>query len=189
MLGSVKARSVGADGISLLALKVLVYSQLEGGIKDLTGVAIRTINVLRLPLQEIHPCILEWRNPEEIKRFRNSVSFGMIANAAPFDSLLKRKVRLRGVNRYRELNQMGWNAIRTVYTGLRLDLSSIELHRSSIDRIVIDRNDAAHYGVLPGMSRSSMELELRANAAVVEQVLTDYSLQLLPYFSRRLHRR
>jgi hypothetical protein len=84
---------------------------------------------------------------------------------------------------------MDWEAIRKVYNGLGLDHSSVEKLRGQITLIVEDRNDAAHYGVLPTLGTTLMERQVRENAGIVEYVLTDFSVQLLPFFASNLHRR
>ena len=84
---------------------------------------------------------------------------------------------------------MDWDAIRGVYDGLGLDHTSVEKLRSQITLIVEDRNDAAHYGVLPTLGPTLLERQIRENANIVENVLTDLSLQLLPFFASGLHRR
>jgi len=52
---------------------------------------------------------------------------------------------------------------------------------------VEDRNQAAHHGVLPSTLASDMEQQVRKKVDVVESVLTDFCLQLLPFFSSRMH--
>lgn len=66
-LGKIKTRSLGADVLTLTALKVLVYAQLEGGIKDLASCVIRDLNNRRMPLSDINPRLLQWRNAEDIR--------------------------------------------------------------------------------------------------------------------------
>src|SRR5579872_2064335 len=83
-LGKIKARSVGADSLTLTALGVLVYAQLEGGIKDLTSCVLRDINLRRVPIRDIKPGLLKWRNASDISRFKSMVDFEMIAEPSPF---------------------------------------------------------------------------------------------------------
>jgi RiboL-PSP-HEPN len=188
-LGGIKARSIGADTLTLTALNVLVYAQLEGGIKDLASCVLRDLNRRRLTLGEIKPGLLRWRNPNEINRFKAMVDFNMITTQQPFAPALGRRAKIAGINRLSELNQMGWEAIRAVYKGLGVDHSDIELLKSKIDQIVDDRNEAAHYGVLPTIGTANLEHHVRDNVGVVENVLTDLSLRILPFFSDRLHLR
>ena len=188
-LGKIKARSVDADMLTLTALNVLVYAQLEGGIKDLASCVLRDINYRRPPLGDIRPAIIRWRNPDEIERFKSTISFEMIANHEPFANLLQRRFTLRGINRKSELNQMGWDAIKRVYIGLGLDYSSIQKSRTRIDEIVIDRNQAAHHGILPQTALDIMAQHLRENADAVESILFDFCLQLIPFFTSGLHLR
>ena len=84
---------------------------------------------------------------------------------------------------------MRWEAVREVYSGLSLDPSSVQKHKTRIDEIVEDRNQAAHHGVLPKTAAGQMEQHVRANVAVVEDVLEDFALRILPYFSSRMHLR
>lgn len=188
-LGKIKARSLGADVLTLTAMKVLVYAQLEGGIKDLASCVLRDLNNRGMSVGEINPRLLEWRNAEDIRRFKSMVTFQMIAASAPFGGALGKYLRVKGINRKNELNQMGWEAIRKVYNGLGLDHTSVEKLKGQITQIVEDRNDAAHYGVLPALGTTLMERQVRDNADVVEQVLTDFSYRLLPFFTNNLHRR
>jgi hypothetical protein len=188
-LGRIKTRSLGADSLTLTALGVLVYAQLEGGIKDLTACVLRNLNTRRPPLGEIKPELLRWRNPEELNRFRSMVDFTMIAMPSPFEPALQRRFKVKGINRRNELNQMDGDAIRRVYRGLSLDHTEIEKLATKIDQIVEDRNEAAHHGILPSTAATLMEKHVRENVAVVENVLVDFSLQLLPFFANRLHAR
>jgi hypothetical protein len=188
-LGKIKARSLGADLLTLTALKVLVYAQLEGGIKDLASCVLRDLNNRRMLVGEISPRLLEWRNAEDIRQFKSVVTFEMIAAPAPFGQALNKRLRVKGINRKSELNQMDWEAVRKVYNGLGLDHRSVEKLRGQITLIVGDRNDAAHYGVLPRLGTTLMERQVRENADIVEYVLTDFSVQLLPFFASNLHRR
>ena len=84
---------------------------------------------------------------------------------------------------------MGWDALRRVYFGLGLDHSEVEKLKSKIDEIVDDRNEAAHHGVLPSTSATQMENHVRDNVTTVETVLMDFSLQILPFFSGKMHLR
>jgi hypothetical protein len=141
----------------------------------------------RPALGEIKPNLLRWRNPSEINRFKSMVDFNMIAMPSPFAPALIRRFKVSGINRRSELNQMGADAIKKVYSGLGLDSAEIERLRTKIDQIVDDRNEAAHHGLLPTTAATLMEKHVRENVDVVENVLTDFSLQLLPFFSNRLH--
>ena len=187
-LGRIKTRSVGADSLTLTALSVLVYAQMEGGIKDLAACVLRDLNLRHLPVGEINPDLLRWRNPDEINRFKSMVDFDMIAMSSPFAPALAKRFRVSGINRRNELNQMGWDAIRRVYKGFGLDYAEIDRLRTKIDQIVEDRNEAAHHGVLPATA-TYMEQQLREKVSVVENVLTDFCLQILPFFTNRLHMR
>jgi hypothetical protein len=188
-LGKIKARSLGADVLMLTALKVLVYAQLEGGIKDLASCVLRDLNNRRMPLGDINPKLLQWRNAEDIRQFKSMVTFQMISAPSPFGEALGKRLKVRGINRKSELNQMDWEAIRRVYDGLGLDYSSVEKLRYQITQIVEERNDAAHYGVLPNLGTTLLERQVRENANIVEHVLNDFSLRLLPFFETGLHRR
>src|SRR6202050_4639969 len=180
-LGKIKARSLGADLLTLTALKVLVYAQLEGGIKDLASCVLRDLNNRRMAVGEINPRLLQWRNAEDIRQFKSMVTFEMIAAPAPFGEALSERLRVRGINRKSELNQMDWETIKKVYDGLGLDHGFVAKLRSQITLIVEDRNDAAHYGVLPTLGTMLMERQVRENVDTVEFVLTDFSVQLLPF--------
>jgi hypothetical protein len=188
-LGRIKARSMGADGLILTALGVLVYAQLEGGVKDLASCVLKDPSLRSLPLGEIKPQLLRWRNPTEIDRLKATLDFDNIATPLPFAAMLARRFEVKGINRRNELNQMGWEAIKSVYKGLSLDYSEIEPLRTKIDEIVDNRNEAAHHGVLKGTTATILEKQVRDNAVVVENVLTHFSLQLLPFFANRMHKR
>ncbi|MGB8116932.1 MAG: MAE_28990/MAE_18760 family HEPN-like nuclease, partial [Candidatus Sulfotelmatobacter sp.] len=188
-LARIKTRSVGADTLTLTALSVLVYAQLEGGVKDLAACVIKDLNILRPNIGRIRPKLLVWRNPEEIDKFKARVDFDMIAAASPFASALAVPFQLKPINQRYELNQMDWKAIGKVYTGLGLDHAEINKLRTKIDEIVEDRNQAAHHGVLPATAAANMERQVREKVDVVETVLTDLCLQLLPFFSNALHAR
>lgn len=188
-LGGIKTRSLGADGLTLLALNVLVYAQLEGGIKDLAGCVLHDINARRPPFGDIKPDLLRWRNPDEIDRLRSMVDFDMIAKPSPFSSAMGKRFRVKAINRHGELNQMGWEAIRQVYSGFGLDTSGVEKLKTKIGEIVSDRNEAAHHGVLPPTLASQMEQHVRDNVVVVENILFDFAIQILPFFTNRKHLR
>jgi RiboL-PSP-HEPN len=188
-LGRIKARSLGADALTLTALKVLVYSQLEGGIKDLASCVLRDVNNRRLTTGDINPKLLQWRNANEIQVFKSMVTFEMVAAISPFGHALNKRVKVRGINRKSEMNQMGWETIRKVYDGLGLDHSFVGTLRNEISDIVEDRNHAAHYGVVPPFGTTMMEKQVRENANVVEKVLTDFGIRLLPFFEQNMHRR
>lgn len=188
-LGRIKTRSLGADTLTLTALNVLVYAQLEGGVKDLASCVLRALNRHNLELGQIKPGILNWRNSDDIARFKAAIDFEQVGTATPFGTLLSKRVKIRPINRRYELNQMGWPAIRTIYRALSLDDTNITPSRATIEQLVDDRNDAAHYGNLPQTAVAPFERLVRSNAAVVELVLTDFSLQLLSFFTKRLHRR
>jgi hypothetical protein len=188
-LGKIKARSLGADSLTLTALNVLVYAQLEGGIKDLASCVLRDLNLRHMTVGEIRPDILKWRNPDEIDRFRAMVDFEMIAKMSPFAPNLGKRLKVKAINRRAELNQMSWEAITRIYRGLGLDPKEIEPLKTRIDEIVDDRNAAAHHGSLLGVAVAFMEQHVRDNVLAVEAVLTDFSLQLLPFFINRQHAR
>lgn len=188
-LGRIKSRSLGADSLTLTALNVLVYAQLEGGIKDIAGCVLHDLNLRRPPFGDIKPALLSWRNPNEIQHLKALVDFTMIAMPSPFSCVLSRRFRVNGINRRNELNQMSWDAIKRVYAGLGLDDSQVKKLKARIEEIVGDRNEAAHHGVLPNTSARQMEQHVRANVEVVENVLTDFSLQVLPFFSGKMHLR
>jgi hypothetical protein len=188
-LGKVKARSVGADSLTLAALNVLVYAQLEGGVKDLASCVLRNVNIRRMPLGDIKPELLQWRNPRAIDRFRSMVDFQMVAKPSPFAPMLVRQFKVRAIDRRHELNQMSWGAIKQIYSGFGLDHTNIDKSRAEIDQLVDDRNSVAHHGVLPTIAATLMEKHIRDNVMIVENVLTDFSIQLLPFFTNRLHMR
>jgi hypothetical protein len=188
-LGRIKSRSLGADSLVLTALNVLVYAQLEGGLKDLASCVLRDLNLRHMTIGDMKPDLLRWRNPDDIGRFRAMVDFDMIVLTSPFAPALARRFKVRGIDRRNELNQMGWDAISRVYRGLGLDRSAIERLKTRIDEIVGDRNAAAHHGALLGVGASYMEQHVRENVFIVEGILTDFSLQILPYFSNKQHLR
>jgi len=92
-LGNIKTRSLGADGLTLTALNVLVYAQLEGGIKDLIACVLHDVNSRRPPFGDINPVLLRWRNSGELKRLKAMVDFDMIAMPSPFSSVLTKRFR------------------------------------------------------------------------------------------------
>ena len=116
-LGRIKTHSFGADTLTLSAMTVLAYAQLEGGVKDLAGLVIRNVNVRNMELGEIAPKLLNWRNVVEIDSLKAMVDFDMIATPSPFAARLKRRIRVRAIDRRFELNQMGWSALKRVYDG------------------------------------------------------------------------
>jgi hypothetical protein len=185
-LASIKTRSLGADALVLSALRVLVYAQLEGGVKDASACVIKHVNARNMELGEIAPKLLKWRNQEEIVRYRSIVDFEMIGDNAPFAAVLKKQVRVKAINRRRELNQMSWVALKRVYDGFGLDRTRVERLAAVIDDLVDARNEAAHHGLMP---KALFESRVRDDAESVADILTDLSLQLLSFFSNRLHRR
>jgi hypothetical protein len=188
-LARIKSRSLGADTLVLSALTVLAYAQLEGGVKEISACVIKHVNRQKLEWGEIAPRLLNWRNLEDLARFRSAVDFDMIGATSPFFPLLKRRAQIRPINRRRELNQMSWAALKTVYRGFGLDCTNIERSAANIDSLVDARNEAAHHGVMPLIANALLEHQVRENASIVEDVLTDLSLQLLAFFENRLHRR
>jgi hypothetical protein len=188
-LGSIKTRSLGADVLTLSAMTVLAYAQLEGGVKDLSAFVIRNVNARNMELGEIAPRLLRWRNSDEINHLRATVDFDMIGAPSPFASHLKRRVRIRGIDRRFEFNQMNWASLKKIYDGFGLDTGSIEHSASKIDDLVNSRNEVAHLGVFPRVAASILENQLRENVATVEAVLTDLGVQLLGFFPNRLHMR
>jgi hypothetical protein len=186
-LGSIKARSLGADLLTLTSLNVFVYGQLEGGMKDLASCFLRHLNKRNLSYGQLKPSILDWRNGSEIEVFRRAVNFGMIADNSPFSAVLAKPVKVRHISRLHELNQMRWSAIEGIYCGLGLSTGDIISSKSLIEQLVDERNNAAHHGSIPPVAATMLERQLRQNVEVVETVLTDFSLKLLPYFKDRLH--
>jgi len=188
-LARIKARSLGADTLVLSALTVLAYAQLEGGVKDASACVIKHVNARNMELGEIAPKLLAWRNQDEIARFRLMVDFDMIGTTSPFAPALKRRVKVKAINRRHELNQMSWAALKRLYDGFGLDLAFVERSAARIDELVDARNEAAHHGVMPKTAAALLENQVRQNVLTVENVLTDLSLQLLTFFSNRMHRR
>lgn len=188
-LARIKARSLGSDTLVLSALTVLAYAQLEGGVKDVSACVIKHVNARNMELGEIAPGLLKWRNQEEIARFRSMVDFDMIGAASPFATVLKRRVKVKAINRRHELNQMSWAALKSVYDGFGLDCTFVERASTKIDGLVDARNEAAHHGVMPNTAAALLEGQVRDNVLTVENVLTDLSLQLLTFFTGRMHKR
>lgn len=188
-LARIKARSLGADTLSLSALTVLAYAQLEGGVKDISACVIKHVNARNMEMGEVAPRLLKWRNQEELARLKSAVDFDMIGTSSPFAALLKKRVRIRPINRHREFNQMSWAALKAVYDGFGLDRTTVERSAASIDDLVDARNEAAHHGSMPKTAAALLEKQVRANVLTVENVLTDLSLQLLDCFSNQMHRR
>jgi hypothetical protein len=188
-LGKILARSIDADNLTLTALSVLAYAQLEGGVKDLAILVVKHVNHRNLEIGEISPSLLTWRSESELERFKSALTFDAIARAYPFEELLKRTIKIRGIDRRYELNQMSSEVLSAVYAGFGLDRSQVELHSSQIDDLVETRNEAAHHGVTPQIEAQLMEQQLRSNVKMVGIVLTDLSLQLLSFFSGKLHLR
>jgi hypothetical protein len=186
-LARIKARSLGSDTVVLSALTVLAYAQLEGGVKDVSACAIKHVNARNMELGEIAPGLLKWRNQEELGRFRSMVDFEMIGAAAPFASVLKRRIKIKGINRRGELNQMSWAALKKVYDGFGLDRTFVERSADRIDGLVDARNEAAHHGIMPKTAAALLEGQVRENVLTVENVLTDLTLQLLTFFKSRMH--
>jgi hypothetical protein len=185
-LARIKTRSLGADVLVLSALRVLVYAQLEGGVKDVSACVIKHVNARNMELGEIAPKLLKWRNQEEIVRFRSIVDFDMIGENSPFATVLKKRVKVKAINRRRELNQMSWAALKRVYDGFGLDCTRVERSAAVIDDLVDARNEVAHHGLMP---KALLENHVREDVLTAEDVLTDFSLQLLSFFSNRMHRR
>jgi len=165
ILGKIKAKSLaGLDVLSLTALNVLAYAQMEGGMKDLSARVIRDINARNMLLGEISPTILEWRCTEELDRLKSAVNFKMAGE--PNSATIKR-----------------------IYRGFGISSIGIETQAAAIDELVDARNLAAHYG-LPGASAANLlAVQLRAHVGTAEFVLTDFTLNLISYFSTRSHRR
>ena len=188
-LAKIKARSLGADNLVLSALNVLVYAQLEGGVKELAAFVIKSINFRNPQVGELAPCLLSWRNPEEIGHFQRAIDFYSISKEQPFRAELQRPVSLRPINRRYELNQMSWLALQGLYRGLGLSDSEVSQHSADIDSLVDERNQIAHQGIPSELASKLLENQLRASAGIVENVLTDLSLHLLNFFSENKHRR
>ena len=112
----------------------------------------------------------------------------MIAAASPFASALAVPFQLKPINQRYELNQMDWKAIGKVYTGLALTMLKSTSSRTKIDETLRTATEAAHHGILPATAAdNSTERQVREKVDVVETVLTDLCLQLLPFFSNALH--
>jgi hypothetical protein len=188
-LAKIKTRTLGADALVLAALNVLVYAQMEGGVKELSSRTIKDVNRRKLPLGVLSPSLLRWRNSEDISRFKATVTFDTITDTAPFLTPLAHVVPVKGINRLAEFNQMNWISVSKIYKGLKLDLSQVELLKDGIDELVSTRNETAHRGKLPGVALHFLEKQTRGNVALVENVLTDLTLQLLSFFGKKLHLR
>jgi RiboL-PSP-HEPN len=188
-LARIKTRSLGADTLVLSALTVLVYAQLEGGVKDISGCVIKHVNARNMELGEIAPQLLKWRNKEEIDRLKAMVDFDMIGEPSPFSTGLRRRVKVLPINRHRELNQMGSAAIKRVYEGFGLDDTFVQRSATKIDGLVGARNAAAHHGSVPMTAAVLLEGQVRENLLVVENVLFDLCIQLVTFFSNRKHLR
>ena len=188
-LAKIKARSIGADALVLSAMNVLSYAQLEGGIKDLASYIIKEVNRRNLNLGDISPALLQWRNSEELDRYRNLLNFELIGSSDPFRPHLSRKTVVRPINRRGEFNQMNWPSLMKLYTGFRLNSTAIQGFESAVGDLVSARNTAAHHGLPPPLAATMLELQLRGYVVAVEGILTDLSLQMLTFFSNRLHLR
>jgi hypothetical protein len=188
-LAAVKAKSIGADTLVLSALTVLAYAQLEGGVKDMSACVIKQVNSLKLEWGQVSPRLLKWRNQDDLARFRATIDFDMIGAAYPFVPLLKKRAQIRPIHRRAELNQMTWSALKAVYHGFGLDSQDIERSAADVDGLVDARNNAAHRGVLPVTTAIMLERQVREHVSIVENVLTDLALRLMPYFTNGLHRR
>jgi len=143
-LAGIKARSVDANVLTLTALRVLVYAQLEGGIKEQVALLIRQVNAYKLQLGATSPSLLKWRNNDDLSRFRNAVSFDNFALSFPFGNLAGKRVRITPLNRIREFNQMNSESLAEIYTGLGFDKAAIQPSASAVNDLVGARNDAAH---------------------------------------------
>jgi hypothetical protein len=188
-LAAIKARSIDADTLVLSALTVLAYAQLEGGVKDISACVIKHVNRMKLGWGEVSPRLLQWRNQDDLARFKAAVNFDMIGGADPFAPLLSRRAQIRPINRRAELNQMTWRALEAVYDGFGLDSRDIRQAAADIDSLVDARNDAAHRGIFPIATANMLERQVRDHVSIVENVLTDLALQLFTYFNNNRHRR
>lgn len=190
IFGKIKHRSLGAlDVLSLTAFNVLAYAQMEGGIKDLAACTIRHTNARNMLLGEISPALLEWRSADELDRLKAAVNFKMVGNQDPFATVLARKVKIRGIHRHREMNQMNSATIKRVYRGFGISTSDIEVHASNIDELVEARNAAAHYGLPSPLAAGLLAVQLRGYLQTAEFVLTDFAIKLIPYFAMKMHKR
>lgn len=188
-LARIKTRSVDADVLTLTALRVLVYAQLEGGIKEQIAVVIRQINAYKLQLGNTSPALLKWRNKDDLSRFKAAVSFDNISLAFPFGNLPTRRTKVKPLNRVREFNQMNSQSLAEIYSGLKLNSSMISQSVSAVNDLVEARNDAAHHGIMPKTAKKWLETQVRGDAAIVEMILTDIALQMLTFFANGLHLR
>jgi hypothetical protein len=190
ILGKIKHRSLGAlDVLGLTAFNALAYAQMEGGIKDLSACTIRNINARNMLLGEVAPTLLEWRSADELKRLKSAVNFNMVGHQNPFATVLARKVKIRGIHRHYEMNQMNSATIKRVYRGFGINPSDLENHAASIDELVEARNTAAHYGLPSDLAASLLAVQLRGYVQTAEYVLTDFAIKLIPYFSMKMHKR
>jgi hypothetical protein len=188
-LAKIKSRSLGADALTLTALNVLIYAQLEGGIKELTSLTIREVNSLQVPLGRVAPCLLAWRNAPEIDRLRKAITFDNVTHHAPLSTELARTIVIRDLSVSSEFNQMNPRSLVKIYSGFHLDQTDLKKTLGRIETLVSARNEAAHNGVLPPLALSLLEQQTRGYVATVEVILTDVSLQLLTLFSKGLHLR
>jgi len=188
-LGKIKARSLDANILMLAALRVLIYAQLEGGIKEQVSLLIRQINAYKLQLGDTSPSILKWRNKRDLSRFKAAISFENISLSFPFGNLTAQRTKITPINRLKEFNQMNSENLAEIYTGLGFNKSIIQQTGSSINDLVGARNDVAHHGVMPKIGKNLLEAQVRGDAAIVETVLTDMTLQNLTFFANGLHRR
>jgi len=188
-LARIKARSLGADTLVLSALAVLAYAQMEGGVKDLSACVIKHVNRRKLACGEVAPRLLDWRNQDHLTRFRSAINYDMIGAKSPFSEMLKERVQIRPINRAREFNQMSWAALKRIYEGFGLDGTTIARSAADIDSLVGFRNDAAHHGSMPTTTAAILENQVRRSVLIVEDVLTDFTLQLLTFFEKQMHKR
>jgi len=102
---------------------------------------------------------------------------------------VKGRARIKAIDRRYELNQMDSTALKQVYAGFGLDPRQVERSAAQIDSLVGARNEVAHHGAMPKIASTILEGQVRENVMIVENVLTDFALQLLPFFSKRMHTR
>jgi hypothetical protein len=188
-LARIKARSVDADVLTLTALRVLIYAQLEGGIKEQVALLLKLLNRFHLQIRELPPSLLKWRNPDDLNRFRAAVAFESLTEQFPFGDLPSKRVRIRPLNRTKEFNQMNSESLQCIYAGLGLRSVAIEAKWSAVDELVTARNDAAHHGLMPKNASALFEGQVRDDASMVELILTDIAVQSVTFFSSGLHRR
>lgn len=170
-------------------MRVLVYAQLEGGVKELAAIVIRDVNARRLQVGELAPCLLRWRNRDDLTRFKAVVDFSSISLAFPFGNLPAKRVKIQPINRRREFNQMTWENLNEIFIGFGLDISAVQQCSSAIKDLVEARNDAAHHGAMPRLARELLEAQVRGDVILVEGILTDLALQFIPFFANRQHKR